>query len=104
MPKYTLYILLCDNQTLYTGITTDLDKRYQQHCNGTAAKYTRSFKPIAILKYWVIGSDRGQAQQLEYHVKKLPRTTKEHIIQHIDSTTELINYLHHSKKLSGKHH
>ena len=104
MPEYTLYILLCDNQTLYTGITTDLDKRYQLHCNGTAAKYTRSFKPIAILKYWVIGSDRGQAQQLEYHVKKLPRTTKEHIIQHIDSTSELMNYLHHSKKLSGKHH
>ena len=104
MSEYTLYIILCDNKNLYTGITTDLDKRYQQHCNGTAAKYTRSFKPIAILNHWVIGSDRGQAQQLEYQVKQLPRTTKEHIIQHIHSTTELMNYLDHSKKQSGKHH
>ena len=98
MSQYTLYILLCDNQSLYTGITTNLDKRYQQHCNGSAAKYTRSFKPIAILKYWVIGSDRGQAQQLEYQVKQLPRTTKEHIIKHIHSTAELMHYLDRSKE------
>ncbi len=93
MSEYTLYILLCENQTLYTGITTNMSKRYQQHCHGTAAKYTRSFKPIKILKQWKIGPDRGPAQQLEYQVKRLPRALKDHIIHHIADEKTLTAFL-----------
>ena len=97
MQTYTIYILLCENQSLYTGITTNLEKRYQQHCDGTAAKYTRSFKPVSIAKYWIIGSDRGHAQKIEYQIKQLSREKKRYLIDHINDTNQLIACLSNTK-------
>lgn len=45
------YILLCDNGTYYKGFTKDLEHRYQEHLNGTAAQYTAKHKPIKIAYY-----------------------------------------------------
>ncbi len=78
---FYVYILLCNNNTYYTGYTNNLEKRYQSHVNGTGkCKYTRSFKPVKIAQSWVIDGDKATAMQLERAIKKLSRSEKENII------------------------
>lgn len=78
---YWVYILLCENNSYYTGYTNDLKKRYQSHVNGTGkCKYTRSFKPLSIAQSWQIQGDKLQALKLERYIKKLSRSQKEHLI------------------------
>ena len=57
---------------LYCGITTDMERRYQQHCKGTGAKFFRRAKPIRIA-YTEIQPDRSRASKREYAIKQLPR-------------------------------
>lgn len=78
---YWVYILLCENNTYYTGYTHDLAKRYQSHINGTGkCKYTRSFKPIRIVQSWEISGNRADAMRIERYIKALSRVEKETII------------------------
>lgn len=78
---YWVYILYCDNNTYYTGYTTDIKKRYQAHLDGTSqCKYTRSFKPLYIAQSWKINGNRSCAMKVEAHIKKLSRIEKEKII------------------------
>lgn len=78
--QYWVYILHCENNSLYTGYTTDLTKRYQSHLDGTSkCKYTRSFKPIKIAQSWVF-VDKSMAMRMESLIKKLPRRTKQALI------------------------
>ncbi len=81
--NYWVYILHCENNCYYTGYTTDLTKRYKAHLNGTASKYTRSFKPIKIVQYWQV-ENKSIAMQLENYIKKLSRQDKEKIIDKPD--------------------
>ena len=74
--NYWVYILHCDNHSYYTGYTTDLKKRYEAHLNGTASKYTRSFKPVRIAQCWRIEGDKAFAMKLERDIKKLSRDKK----------------------------
>jgi putative endonuclease len=60
---------------LYCGITTDMDRRYQQHCNGTGAKFFRRAKPIRIA-YTETQPDRSTASKREYAIKQLTRKQK----------------------------
>lgn len=78
--NYWVYILHCDNDSYYTGYTTDLDKRYRSHLNGTASKYTRSFKPVSMVFSLKIEGDKSLAMKIEYTIKKLSRVQKEKII------------------------
>src|SRR3990167_1316322 len=77
---YWVYILECSDGSYYTGYTTDLTKRYQAHLNGTASKYTRSFKPIKIAQSWEIIGDKSLAMTIERDIKKLSRIQKERLI------------------------
>jgi putative endonuclease len=87
---YWVYILYCNNQTYYTGYTTDLMKRYQSHVDGTGkCKYTRSFKPLGIAQSWKITGSKALAMQVERQIKRLSRVEKEKIIQ----TPSLLSYL-----------
>lgn len=53
--SYWVYMLLCENNSYYTGYTNNLGKRYQSHVDGTGGcKYTRSFKPLKIAQFWEI--------------------------------------------------
>lgn len=81
--NYWVYILLCSNQSYYTGYTDNLEKRYQSHVNGTGrCKYTRSFKPIKIAQSWLIKGDKLLALQLERDIKKRSREQKKDLIMH----------------------
>ena len=76
--SYIVYILECKNGSYYTGYTTDLDRRYQAHINGTAkCKYTRSFPPKRIVASVDCGDDLSQALKLENQIKRLSKTEKQ---------------------------
>ena len=74
-----VYILRCIDGTLYTGITTDLDRRVAAHNDGTGAKYTRGRGPVEIV--WSKKTvDGTAARKLEGSLKRLSRDEKERII------------------------
>jgi putative endonuclease len=78
---YWVYILLCANESYYTGYTDDLVKRYRSHQNGTGrCKYTRSFKPLCIAQCWKIDGEKSFAMQIERTIKKLSHAEKEKMI------------------------
>ncbi|MDG1437737.1 MAG: GIY-YIG nuclease family protein [Emcibacteraceae bacterium] len=80
MSNWTLYILKCADDTLYTGITNDLEKRIKDHESGNGAKYTRGRGPLTLV-YNEIHNNRSEASKREYEVKKLSRIEKEALIK-----------------------
>ena len=74
-----VYILECFDGTLYTGITTDLDKRLKTHNNGKGSKYTKTRLPV-ILKVSFEAEDRSSASKEEYRIKQLTRKQKLELI------------------------
>lgn len=74
-----LYILRCADDTLYTGITTDLEKRLEQHRTGKGAKYTRGRAPLELVYREECGT-HSQALKREYAVKALNREQKLELI------------------------
>jgi len=73
---YSLYLLRCADDTLYTGIAQDVDARLAAHESGRhGAKYLRGRAPLTIVFRQVVG-DRAHAQRVESRVKRLPRTRK----------------------------
>ena len=73
---------MCSNGNYYTGYTTDIKRRYQEHCKGSLkCKYTRAFPPVKISACWVIESDSSsQALKLEIAIKKLSKQHKKKLI------------------------
>lgn len=84
--KWYLYILRCRDDSLYTGITTDPDRRLAEHNAGRGAKYTRSRKPCDRVALWDV-PDRSYASRLEHAVKKLSRKQKLVLIRSPDLIT-----------------
>jgi len=79
--RFWVYILLCANGNYYTGYTTDLQRRYQEHLAGTAkCKYTRSFKPVKLARCWEVTEGKSLALKIERYIKKLSREEKEKLI------------------------
>ena len=70
-----LYILRCRDGTLYTGITTDVEKRLAQHRSGKGAKYTRGRQPLELV-YQENCEDHSAALKREYEIKRLSREEK----------------------------
>lgn len=74
-----LYILRCRDGSLYTGITTDVQKRFEAHNSGKGAKYTRGRGPLKLVYREECGS-HSDALKRELAVKSLVRTEKETLI------------------------
>ena len=75
-----VYILKCADGTLYTGWTTDLERRLQAHNSGRGAKYTRGRRPVR-LAYREEQSDRSAAQKREAAIRRLSRADKLRLIE-----------------------
>lgn len=74
---YFVYILECQNNAYYTGYTTDIKRRYQEHQYGSVkCKYTRSFAPRRLAVCWQIESTLSLVLKIEYRIKKLSREKK----------------------------
>jgi putative endonuclease len=86
-----IYILECENGSLYTGYTADLARRYEEHLKGTGrSKYTRSFKPVRIARSWTLTCTRGSAMKIERLVKGLDRKLKDGLLKNPGLLNELI--------------
>lgn len=70
-----VYILECSDQTLYTGITNNLEKRISKHNEGKGAKYTRGRGPVTLVRSFTCSS-KSEALKLEYKIKQLSKEEK----------------------------
>lgn len=86
-----VYLLRCSDNSLYCGITKDLDRRIYDHNNTSkSAKYTRSRRPVKLV--WFEKSlTRSTAQKLEYKIKKLKKIEKEMIVASNDSLCTVLS-------------
>ena len=74
--KWTVYMIRCNDGSLYTGITTDLERRFSQHEGlPSGAKYFNGRRPLEVV-YSETGHDRSGACKREAAIKKLSRTAK----------------------------
>lgn len=74
-----VYIVRCADHTLYTGVTTDAEKRVADHNAGRGARYTRSRLPVDLV-YLEPASDRGAALRREAEIKRLSAPDKRALI------------------------
>lgn len=79
MKTWFVYIIHCTDDTLYTGITTDIERRYTQHALQQGAKYFRARKPKKLV-YLESGHNRSTASKQEMEIKKLSRASKFQLI------------------------
>lgn len=85
-----VYIVLCSDETLYTGITNNLERRMVQHATLRGAKYFRGRKPRK-LAYVESGHDRSSASRREAAIKKLSREDKQRLILDVSNEAENLN-------------
>lgn len=78
--NWYLYILRCKDGSLYTGITTDVEKRLEAHCSGRGAKYTRGRGPLELV-YKESCADHSTALRREWELKHLSKEKKEDLIR-----------------------
>lgn len=77
MTEFSLYLVECADGSLYTGIATDVDRRFREHATGQkGAKYLRGKGPLKLVFQQPIG-DRGLSLRVEARVRKLPRARKQ---------------------------
>jgi len=74
-----VYIVRCNDDTLYTGMTNDIVRRIDQHNAGTASRYTRVRRPVELVYQQQVES-RSAALKREYAIKQLTRRQKEQLI------------------------
>jgi putative endonuclease len=78
---WLVYILRCSDQTLYTGISTNVERRVREHNEEkTGAKYTKARRPV-VLVYYEAGFTRSEALKREVLFKKMTRIEKEKLIK-----------------------
>ena len=89
---YYTYMLRCDDGSIYTGITTDLERRFKQHKGeiGGGAKYTKSRIPVKYEIAWQ-SNDRQAASKLEYRLKKISKSDKEVLISAPDLLKKMLS-------------
>ena len=81
-----VYIVRCSDGSLYTGISTDVSRRCEEHNAGTASHYTRSRLPVVVI-YQEAQANRSLALKREYAIKTLTRLEKESLIRTAESGT-----------------
>ncbi len=73
--NWQVYIIRCSDGSFYTGITTDLDRRFRQHAVGRGARYFRGRRPEEVI-YWEPGHTRSTAARREAEIKALTHAGK----------------------------
>jgi len=88
---YFVYLLRCTDESLYTGITTDVERRFAEHLTGgrKGAKYTGSHTPKEIEAVWQ-AENRSVASKLEWRLKHLTKAQKEALCKEPDRLAEFV--------------
>ena len=89
---YYIYMLRCKDNSIYTGITTDIDRRMEEHFskNEKCAKYTYTHIAKKLEAVWK-AENKSLASKLEYHIKKLSKEKKELLIESKDLSRVFFN-------------
>lgn len=74
-----VYILRCNDGSLYTGWTNNLEKRFKAHSEGKGAKYTKGRGPLELV-YYEEFEEKNDAMKREYAIKKMTKTQKNDMI------------------------
>lgn len=77
---WTVYIVRCADRSLYTGISTDLEKRLARHAMGKASKYTRSRLPVRLV-WSAAARSESAARKKEAAIKRLTKERKEALVR-----------------------
>ena len=77
--NWQVYIILCSDNSLYTGITTDCERRFRHHAEGRGAKYFRGRQPVQVV-YLEHGHCRSSATRREAQIKAMDRADKELLV------------------------
>jgi putative endonuclease len=75
-----VYVLRCADDSLYTGYTTDVERRVAEHDSGEGAKYTRGRTPVELVHVESFGS-QSAAMTREYEIKQFSRARKESLVE-----------------------
>jgi putative endonuclease len=79
--NWFVYMIEVSDGSYYTGITTDVDRRFDEHCSSAVgAKYFNGRSPVKVI-YQELGHSRSSASKREYEIKKLSRQQKELLVQ-----------------------
>ena len=84
-----VYIILCSDSSLYSGITTDIERRFQQHAEGRGAKYFRGRQPLQVV-YLENHNSRSSASKREYQIKAMNRVEKRSMVSQQSTTLQTI--------------
>ena len=79
MSDWYVYIVRCRDGSLYTGITTEVERRLEEHQENRGAKYLRGRGPLTLV-FKHTAATKGQALKVERHIKSLSRREKEQLI------------------------
>jgi putative endonuclease len=79
--NFFVYLLECSNSTIYTGITTDVERRISEHRKGKGSKYVVKKGVNRLLATWIC-TNRSEALRLEYKIKQLSHTEKRQLVSH----------------------
>jgi putative endonuclease len=74
-----IYMIRCGDNSLYTGIATDVERRFEEHQRDKGARYLRGRGPLQLVFQRAVGT-RSQASKVEYQIKKLSKVRKETLI------------------------
>jgi putative endonuclease len=102
MKPWYLYIVLCNDSSLYTGITTNIQRRINEHNTGRGAKYTRGRGPVELVHLRQF-SNRSDASKVESAVKKLNRKQKLEIIKKFALPGELVELTGRTTRVTPKY-
>ncbi|ELZ31019.1 endonuclease containing a uri domain [Halogeometricum pallidum JCM 14848] len=80
MSEHYVYVLRCSDDSLYTGYTTDVARRVEEHDAGEGAKYTRGRTPVELVHTESYES-KSTAMSREYEIKQLSRSQKERLVE-----------------------
>ena len=80
-PPWFLYLIRCNDNTLYTGITIDLERRFGEHQSQgkKCAKYLQGKAPLELAFTSPAGGTKSEASRLEFYVKRLSKAKKERL-------------------------
>ncbi len=81
--SYYIYMLRCEDNSLYTGIAVDYKKRFKEHLEGKGAKYTRARKAKKI-EVIFLSQNRSEASVVESYIKSKSKKEKENILEDVE--------------------
>jgi|TARA_B100001057_G_scaffold51086_1_gene45412 putative endonuclease len=86
MKNWWVYIIECRNKSLYTGITTDVERRFNEHQNNNkkASKYCASLRPLKLIYKSLPFENKSDASKEEYRIKQLSHKDKLYFIKNIN--------------------